>query len=64
MKDGGVVPYGRARSFAKGMDQVVSFVESYTDIKRRPDCLETTTEKEAVALAERISRVYKAKPIR
>jgi DegV family protein with EDD domain len=63
IKDGGVVPYGRARSFAKGMDQVMNYVGSYNGIK---DVLIawTTTEKEAKALAERVSAIYKAKPVR
>lgn len=63
MKDGGVVPYGRARSFAKGMDQVVNYVGSYTGVK---DVLIawTTNEHEAKALAERVSAIYKTRPVR
>ena len=63
IKDGSVVPYGRARSFSKGMDQVVRYVGSYKDVE---DVLIawTTTEQEAKALAGRVSAIYKAKPVR
>ena len=63
MKDGGVVPYGRARSFSKGLDQIISYIQSYSDIQ---DILVawTTGEQEARALAARISSFYKLKPVR
>lgn len=63
MKDGIVVPYGRARSFAKGLDQIINFIEGYSDIQ---DILVawTTGENEARSLAERIAAIYKLKPVR
>lgn len=63
VKDGEVVPYGRVRSFEKGLDQMVKFVQSYSDIQ---DILIawTTEEKDARELAERISAFYKLKPVK
>ena len=63
VKDGEVVPYGRVRSFEKGLDQVVKFVQSYSDIQ---DILIawTTEEKDARELAGRIAAFYKLKPVK
>ena len=63
VEDGIVVPYGRARSFAKGLDQVISYIQGYSNIQ---DILVawTTGEQEAKELAQKISTVYNLKPVR
>ncbi len=63
IKDGGIIPFARARSFAKGLEQLVAFVGDGQGID---DILiaYTTVEGEARDLAERISKIYTRKPVK
>lgn len=62
-KDGEVVPYGRVRSFAKGMDQLFNYVENYSDVEEVLLAW-TTTEEESKELSKRIGTVFTRKPVK
>ncbi len=63
VKDGEVVPYGRVRNYEKGLDQVVKFIQGYSDIQEILVAW-TTDEKPARDLAGRVSAFYKLKPVK
>ena len=57
LKDGEVVPAGKVRTRAKGIDKLVDFVKSVEDIQDLAVVYSTTPD-EAQALAERIGSVF------
>ena len=63
LKDGEVVPAGQVRTRAKGIDKLVDFVKSATDIQDLAVVYNTTPD-EAQALAERIGPIFAKERIR
>lgn len=57
VRDGEVVPAGRARTRAKGMEKLVDFVKSATDIQDL-FIAHSTTPDDAQALADRIGSIF------
>jgi DegV family protein with EDD domain len=57
LKDGEVVPAGKVRTRAKGIEKLVEFVEGFKDIQDLAVVYSTTPD-EAQALAERIGSVF------
>ena len=63
LKDGEVVPAGQVRTRAKGVDRLVDFAQSATNIKDLSVAYNTTPD-EAQALAERVGPVFDKKQVK
>jgi DegV family protein with EDD domain len=58
LKEGEVIPFGKVRSRAKGMDQLVEHVSKFKEIKDLAIAYSTTPD-DAKSLLERLSAIYK-----
>lgn len=63
LKDGEVLPAGRARTRAKGIDELFDFVKNATEVKDLAVVYNTTPD-DAQSLVERISPIFPKKQIR
>jgi fatty acid-binding protein DegV len=63
MKDGGVIPFGKVRSRAKGMDAIVEHVSKFKEIFDMAIAWATTPD-DAKALADRVAPYFKNGKVR